>query len=107
MDDGTENIDVIDMQRAFRWNHDSCRKKRIEAWWRQLRRLCINFWMEKFSRFQEEQLLSTALDIDMSSRMSLTGLWWNGMNIWCVIRQETYQLENLNFCSGIQNYMNH
>lgn len=78
MDAGTENVKVIDMQKALRWHHsDRCAgdrsvivgsshtNQRIEAWWRQLRRMCVNFWMENFAKMEDEQVFSTAETLDI------------------------------------------
>lgn len=72
-DRGTENCIIRDLQYALRWNHldplqglssfrygSSCRNTRIERFWRCLREMCGNFWINYFKDMVHLDLLDTS-----------------------------------------------
>jgi hypothetical protein len=91
-DRGTENVHVQKIQVYFRTEHDdylagdssfqygkSTGNQRIEAFWGQLRRQCVQFWMNKFKD------LATLGSFDMTSKIETYTLRFCYINI---IRKE-------------------
>lgn len=101
-DRGTENAIVRDIQYALRWYHrdpfqglssfiygSSTRNTRIERFWRNLRSMCGQYWMDVFKEMADHGILDTsdtfilsALDFVLcpSSTEILMILFSNGMN---------------------------
>ncbi|OWF41011.1 uncharacterized protein LOC110463046 [Mizuhopecten yessoensis] len=77
-DKGTENSIVRDLQYALRWNHtdpfqglssfiygSSLRNTRIERFWRNLRCMCGQTWMDLFKSMTEHGILDTTDDVHL------------------------------------------
>lgn len=77
-DRGTENSMVRDLQFALRWYHrdpfqgissfiygSSSRNTRIERFWRDLRGMCGQYWMDLFKAMADQGMLDTSDNIHM------------------------------------------
>ncbi|XP_069126482.1 uncharacterized protein [Argopecten irradians] len=77
-DKGTENSIVRDLQYALRWNHtdpfqglssfmygSSLRNTRIERFWRNLRSMCGQSWMDLFKSMTEYGILDTTDEVHL------------------------------------------